>query len=48
MSDAGILQFHCVHKVVQGHMGVASTQTHKQWGQQTAERDDWISAKSAE
>lgn len=45
---AHILQLHRVHQVMQGYMGITSTQARKQRGHQSAESHEWILAKSTE
>ena len=48
MAHSCVLQFDRIHEVMQGNMGVSSTQARKQRGHEAAESDEWVPAEGAE
>ena len=48
IAHSGILQVHCVHQMVKGHVGVATIQARKQRSQKSGEGNEGIAAKGAE
>ena len=48
ITNANVFQFHSVHQVMQGHVGIASAKPGQQWRHQSTESNQRIASKCAE